>query len=50
LPTANGATAFAKELEVVKEERRLRTDDEPHARLNEVLEATSSWPTLTAAR
>ncbi len=32
--------AFAKELEVVKEERRLRTDDEPHARLNEVLEAT----------
>ncbi len=33
-------TVFAKELEVVKEERRLRTDDEPHARLNEALEAT----------
>ena len=32
--------AFAKELEVVKEERRLRTEDEPHARMNEVLEAT----------
>ncbi len=31
---------FSKELEVVKEERRLRTDDEPHARLDEVLEAT----------
>nr|WP_295771998.1 pitrilysin family protein [Rhodoferax sp.] len=31
---------FAKELEVVKEERRLRTEDEPHARLDEAMEAT----------
>ncbi len=31
---------FAKELEVVKEERRLRTEDEPHALLEEALEAT----------
>lgn len=31
---------FAKELEVVKEERRLRTDDNPHARLHEALNAT----------
>jgi len=31
---------FAKELEVVKEERRMRTEDEPHARLEEVMEAT----------
>ena len=31
---------FAKELEVVKEERRLRTEDEPHARLDEVMDAT----------
>ncbi|MBX9817714.1 MAG: insulinase family protein [Burkholderiaceae bacterium] len=30
---------FAKELEVVKEERRLRTDDNPHARLHEALSA-----------
>jgi zinc protease len=30
---------FAKELEVVKEERRLRTDDNPHARLYEALSA-----------
>jgi zinc protease len=31
---------FAKELEVVKEERRLRTEDNPHARLHEALDAT----------
>ena len=31
---------FAKELEVVKEERRMRTEDEPHARLDEAMEAT----------
>lgn len=31
---------FAKELEVVKEERRLRTEDDPHARLEEVMDAT----------
>jgi zinc protease len=31
---------FAKELEVVKEERRMRTEDEPHARLEEAMEAT----------
>jgi zinc protease len=32
---------FRKELEVVKEERRMRTDDNPHARLQEVLDATT---------
>ena len=32
---------FERELEVVKEERRLRTDDNPHARLYEVLSATT---------
>jgi len=31
---------FAKELEVVKEERRMRTEDEPHARMEEAMEAT----------
>ena len=31
---------FAKELEVVKEERRMRTDEDPHARLAEALDAT----------
>ena len=31
--------AFAKELEVVKEERRLRTDDQPRALLHEALNA-----------
>ncbi len=31
---------FGKELEVVKEERRMRTEDEPHALLEEALEAT----------
>jgi zinc protease len=31
---------FRKELEVVKEERRLRTEDSPHARLFEALSAT----------
>jgi zinc protease len=30
---------FAKELEVVKEERRMRTEDEPHARLGEAMDA-----------
>jgi zinc protease len=30
---------FLKELEVVKEERRLRTDDNPHARLFEAMQA-----------
>jgi zinc protease len=30
---------FRKELEVVKEERRLRTEDNPHARLSEAMEA-----------
>lgn len=30
---------FAKELDVVKEERRLRTDDNPHARLHEAMSA-----------
>ena len=32
---------FRKELEVVKEERRLRTEDSPHARLFEALNATT---------
>jgi len=32
---------FNKELEVVKEERRLRTEDNPHALLNEALNATA---------
>ena len=32
---------FRKELEVVKEERRMRTEDNPHARLYEALEATA---------
>jgi zinc protease len=31
---------FYKELEVVKEERRMRTEDNPHARLHEVMDAT----------
>jgi zinc protease len=31
---------FRKELEVVKEERRLRTEDNPHARLHEAMDAT----------
>lgn len=31
---------FRKELEVVKEERRMRTEDNPHARLHEALDAT----------
>jgi zinc protease len=31
--------AYAKELEVVKEERRMRTDDDPHALLDEAMEA-----------
>jgi len=30
---------FRKELEVVKEERRLRTEDNPHARLHEAMDA-----------
>ena len=32
---------FAKELEVVKEERRLRTEDNPRAQLHEMLSATA---------
>jgi zinc protease len=32
---------FAKELEVVKEERRLRTEDNPHARMSEALFAVA---------
>ena len=32
---------FAKELEVVKEERRLRTEDSPHARLSEAMHAVA---------
>ncbi len=32
---------FRKELEVVKEERRMRTDDNPHARLHEAMEAVT---------
>jgi zinc protease len=32
---------FKKELEVVKEERRLRTDDNPHARMGEALNAVA---------
>ncbi len=32
---------FAKELEVVKEERRLRTEDNPHARLHEAMDAVT---------
>ena len=32
---------FAKELEVVKEERRMRTEDNPRARLYEALDATA---------
>jgi zinc protease len=32
---------FAKELEVVKEERRMRTDDNPRAQLHEMLSATA---------
>jgi zinc protease len=32
---------FRKELEVVKEERRMRTEDNPHTRLYEVLDATA---------
>ena len=34
-------TEFVKELEVVKEERRLRTEDSPRALLHEVLNATA---------
>jgi zinc protease len=32
---------FMKELEVVKEERRLRTEDNPHARLHEAMDAVT---------
>jgi zinc protease len=32
---------FAKELEVVKEERRLRTEDNPHARMSEAMNAVA---------
>jgi zinc protease len=32
---------FAKELEVVKEERRLRTEDSPHARMQEAMDAVT---------
>lgn len=32
---------FRKELEVVKEERRLRTEDNPHARLHEAMDAVT---------
>lgn len=32
---------FAKEIEVVKEERRLRTDDKPHALVHEQLQASA---------
>ncbi|MDY0013739.1 MAG: pitrilysin family protein [Rhodocyclaceae bacterium] len=32
---------FAKELEVVKEERRLRTDDQPHSLVHEQLQASA---------
>ncbi|PUE09186.1 peptidase M16 [Limnohabitans sp. T6-5] len=32
---------FAKELEVVKEERRMRTEDNPRAQLHEILSATA---------
>jgi zinc protease len=31
---------FAKELEVVKEERRMRTEDDPHALMDEAMDAT----------
>ena len=34
------AGEFAKEVNVVKEERRMRTDDEPHALMNETMMAT----------
>lgn len=40
---------FLKELEVVKEERRLRTDDNPRARLHEVLDA-ATWQTAPYRR
>jgi zinc protease len=33
--------AFGKEIEVVKEERRLRTDDKPHALVHEQLQASA---------
>lgn len=33
--------AFTKEIEVVKEERRLRTDDKPHALVHEQLQASA---------
>jgi len=33
--------AFAKEIEVVKEERRMRTEDNPRAQLAEVMDATT---------
>ena len=32
---------FAREIEVVKEERRMRTEDNPHARLQEALDAVA---------
>jgi zinc protease len=40
---------FRKELEVVKEERRMRTEDNPRARLQEVLEA-ATWQTAPYRR
>lgn len=36
-----GDEEFRKELEVVKEERRLRTEDNPHARLHEAMDAVA---------
>ncbi|MDD3608492.1 MAG: pitrilysin family protein [Halothiobacillaceae bacterium] len=35
------AGEFAREIEVIKEERRLRTEDDPEARLNELFQATA---------
>jgi zinc protease len=39
---------FAKEIEVVKEERRMRTDDSPRALMGEALSATVFRPAPTA--
>jgi zinc protease len=41
---------FKKEIEVIKEERRMRTDDQPRAMLMEQLMATAFSPRPTAAR
>jgi zinc protease len=50
LRTTSGRRRVQAEIEVVKEERRLRTEDQPRALLAEQLNATTFTPRPTAAR